>query len=176
MGEREESKSVMCNKSRLILYFVENNGTGDQKVQVNQNNMTICVHKHNQKMTRNFDSFHTPCTFPCCQMFWRGLILEDINNICARGDRGDHSPPKLAAKSQPQPRKYRKQRAGCGTRNSNCGECPAPRPVWRHERDILAAETKVSWVYCFHTSNSKRNNSLKDSIYSLVVVLHAFTI
>ena len=62
MLEREESKSVMCNKSRLILYFVENNGTGDQKVQVNQNNMTICVHKHNQKMTRNFDSFHTLCT------------------------------------------------------------------------------------------------------------------
>ena len=88
-------------------------------MQVNQNNMTICVHKHNQKMTRNFDSFHTPHrALLFTVVFLRRLvILEDINNVYARGDLGDHSPHQPdqpdAAKTESQPRKHKILRAGC---------------------------------------------------------------
>ena len=60
------------------------------------------------------------------------MILEDIINVFARGDLGDHSPHMPdqpdAAKTESQPRKHKILRAGCETKNSNCGDCSGPEP------------------------------------------------
>ena len=97
------------------------------------------------------------------------LILEDINNVPARGvldDHSPHTPDQPAAKSQ----SHKIQRAVCETKSSNCGDCSGPEPcvVTRKEHPYcgnLMSRALVFLLYLCRVYREYRVYTFSDQMY-----------